>query len=1502
MVEKIGILCFTLILSVFLTFHGVTGDNIFELEGLQDLRVAANTGGIFYLKDLIQGKNLTYSLSGEIINNTQAELPHLSQGITLAGSVNKNQSIPSANGFELIGQDPMNLGTIFIIEENNLTLWDISDASAPQMITSYQPPFQSSIISVVPYSNGLSSVCAILQATSAGFKAGLINVTNYEEVNYLSEMSVTITSKGSIIGASIYGSDNEIWHAVVLSNSDYQIVIFHYNLTSRSAELFNQINGSAVEEKQFNPISVAFSNSGGYICDQTNGIYQFQSSNFFSAPNQPLLITSLLADPTDFGEIFSCNFQGDVLYVGTASGIVLYGLPEFYYIKKLARYQDPSQPYILSNLPRISLYPPELITGYYVIDANTVTFRISMLDEEMYENLLYDIPVNELFYDDSSNDTTPPYIIAYNVDTDFYYIIFSTPNYVFSYEIDTNPMITLFSSNSGYTFNGTLEVWNSFSQISPNVSIQGVDPRDYTIYTWRGNSAADGFLNPDTIELYTEINITKLNQVFYLPLTNYLSGQDLSYQMYMSNPIDGCEVNIIMPPKSNIISSTQVTTAGYSPVVISDFDDKLRVIVAVPSSTSYAFLYSSTNEGTFLQSTLKCSDPTKTATLATTYNFEDKYILIECSSQSSSTGLFSVDWDIYVLYTDYTVSYLNTISYTQTLFSEKIGFVCDIFYAEKGNQIQLFNMTVGSNAIALNPLQIISSDSLNGITEFTPTDISPDNDFCNLYVYDLVNGLILVYLKDITEKQTLYDYQLFSTFGDRESSVFISYTNGNLFIISSEEADPFSIIVCNIDENELVYEKTLPVMPGCSYTGLSVTEDFLLVFCQNIQQNKVLVFDYHNLYTFESLYTTINLSQVGSISAVKAENNLLFVYSGQYLSTYTVGQVSDYISLYQHSYMLPYFTGISTWALLEFNFTQVPDENVSGDLKLIAKNELYSDSVIITFAFLSRGTVIELNDRFDVENSVLTSGSKVKVIDAQFSTPIPLSAFIGNNIEFGLVYSNGTRIDPTDYCNAAQPICILGKYSMGETLTFNNLTTFAYDMASYGEILYISAPNQILAYNTSESPSKLLQIYNLANINQAYFTSCYKIHTVGGFPQLLIMSCEVFAKSSSTYGNTYLMTLNLTDFSSGFPIPSAYPAYIIETVVDSSQLYPLVFVYNGEDLKIYQLVKQDSQYELNPYFTLDAESLDLNQFYLTSILYTSPTELILIEESAGFLWLKTNNLPPNPVFYDLVSVISFESLIADYGGLHLMSAVLLSDNMTIIATEYQGDAYIFRLGDTDINFVRQVPSINEENAFWMNSLVAIESLQLFAYPYFNYKTDQTFLRVVNYSQPNDNAIYTEIPLGSESPETNIANFLNTKIILGNSEKLGIVEMILMVQTSLDSTTEIVSATLRTFPLVIYNPIGREDSETLELEASIEDSGSKESLGTAKVEFSPKGSTPSKDGSSKSSEWYKKWWVWLAVGLGILLFISAGVFTYIFINKRKTKHRYENMIESASLNS
>lgn len=426
MVEKNILGLFFLTFIAVLVPKAYSNEKLVQTASLQDLRVAINSGDVFNLDNFFEGYNLTYALEGEFSNNMTQSAPAVSKKIELAALTAKASETVPNNNFQDLYADPVDQNSFYVIEDRNFTIWQVNDL-IPSVLTSFMMPFASNIVSAIPIAAAGTVYMPVIQSSPNGFMASLVNVTSKDDIQNMESMSLVVNAPGTIEGANVYSNYDSIFYFLIVLAKENQIYIVHYDLVAMQVQLFNIITPAQIGSQLFSPINVVFDGYNGLICDSTDGIYQFSAIEYLYTANQTLVITEFFQDTQDFGELFSCRLENSYLSIGTSSGIALYGSASLNYIKKLARYQRPYESYILNNVVRLGIIEGELFSGYYVSNTTT-SFRISVLNTQNDEDLVFDIPTYELFGNDSMIDPTPPYMILNPHESDALLIIFSTPN------------------------------------------------------------------------------------------------------------------------------------------------------------------------------------------------------------------------------------------------------------------------------------------------------------------------------------------------------------------------------------------------------------------------------------------------------------------------------------------------------------------------------------------------------------------------------------------------------------------------------------------------------------------------------------------------------------------------------------------------------------------------------------------------------------------------------------------------------------------------------------------------------------------------------------------------------------------------------------------------------------------------------------------------------------------------------------------------------------------
>lgn len=155
----------------------------------------------------------------------------------------------------------------------------------------------------------------------------------------------------------------------------------------------------------------------------------------------------------------------------------------------------------------------------------------------------------------------------------------------------------------------------------------------------------------------------------------------------------------------------------------------------------------------------------------------------------------------------------------------------------RGNQIEVYNFAPEISQVTLTSIGIIDSDSFPLFEEFEPIEIVQDY-YCELLVYDFSNGLVVIGLADDFDSFNFTSKGLIGNI--QNSEVKMAYNCSRLVITPTGSNSDYGLVMLDRITNLV---STFPVMPGCSYSSISITLNFIAVFCDDILDNRVLVFD-----------------------------------------------------------------------------------------------------------------------------------------------------------------------------------------------------------------------------------------------------------------------------------------------------------------------------------------------------------------------------------------------------------------------------------------------------------------------------------------------------------------------------------------------------------------------------------------------------------------------------------------------------------------------------------
>ncbi|CAG9335222.1 unnamed protein product [Blepharisma stoltei] len=1446
----------------FLTFFLSSCGTIVQLNDLSEIRVSQNSNEYLLLDYFFAGPNLTYELSGSYLNNLQSPIPSISQRMTLYSSFQKAASNLPPNNFQLIQQNAVYRNIIYTLEGQLLSFWDISDLMSIKLLSA-QAISGGKLLGFYQIYDSVNSGFMILQNISNGYLVSFYNETEPYKVSLVAGLQITIETDMELTGFSVYPIFNDIFTFILVKS---QIYVIKFNPQNSTASIYYIFNSTSLQANSFSPIYFYYDSLNGYICDAENGVFALNLGNFFSEAIMTFNVNLLLRIPLSLGEIYSCTCNSQNLFVGTSQGIVDYKVPDMTFAQEYDRDLEKYENLELEGLSRLeSVW--NRISGYFTSNIST-NFRIYNPTETYYGHLALSEYTTNLFGTEALLCETPPYTWIDGLP----FFIFSTPNYLYVYQYNL-PAMTTVAINNNYTFVGNLKVSNSKDEIIVPVTIYATDPTSMEIYNWRGLYLGNGYQQPYQINLYASIRIEENSGELYLPLSNYFSGQNISYSLSPFQQTDSGNITVINPPKYLLASSISVTPKlSFSPVLIMSENNFIQLLVAIPTDSAESYVFSFDNNGIpTLSHQISCTNSSMTSSNGVTFVYYIRYLIIECIFQDPSTGVYDVDWDIYTFETSYEYKYLRTHKWFQILNSAKIISLCMWNIAAlRGDQVEIYSLNATDTT--LTALPSINTNSIIGIPQFMPIDIATiyPGSCWSLYAYDFDAGLIWM---NLTSFQAPYQVTVLGIAGSvKDIYTKITYANNKIYIISPQSEASNSFVAAEIPFHYTISGlEYLPIFPECIYTSISADYRFVAVLCENIKSNQIMIFDSFD-FTFENLYAAVPISRVGSACIFYSNSiALLYVYEGESLQTYVLAQSVDNFMPPSSSSLLPSYSQTEVvWAKIEFNFTSPVTEEQTFDFMLTAENGYRNKTTIISIDLVPRGTVVLANADFDLSSSNLTSGNTIEVLKTQITENVPLQAVKGNNIKFGVfdTKKDDLMMDEQD-CSAVSPICIASKYNLNEAIWQNHSS---YDSCAFENTFYVSGSNEIFEYNLSAYPYSLKNIYNLSQIREAFLTNCYKIYTTP-IQGILIASCYVYPAQNSMYPTIYLFVINLNDLPNSTLVPQTYLAASIE--VADQQPCPLIYVYNLQCIDIYELQPANSTYTLVWISNINSEEIGVSMLQINSIMYLNQTDIILSDISSGFLWIKASISNRNKISYELYGQYTFPSRFIDDKS-YYTSAALLSDQKTILATENNGKALLINICDAGLIAKSEFPQLADETNEWMYSLYVYEPQTLALYPISN----STFLwiRVLNYSESFDNCVYTDIPIGTD------LNYFGQLKIFVTQETAVSLRFILLLQYTNSIQYSIILGEIRLSPIATFAPIEGFSAKTLKLVGYIDESGSQEAVGKFGLQW---GKSKGEEKTSSHLDWYSRWYVWVSIIGGITLVVVALI---IAIKKRRKRRR------------
>ena len=768
----------------------------------------------------------------------------------------------------------------------------------------------NTIISVYPLSVATGSFLISLE-TGGTFR--VINTTSDQEII---KMQFTEDIQG-IISCSYLNNLNYFW-------------AFCYNLTQVSVIRFDFLITFATtlyrryESSDFNNVlhivSLNIYQQLAYICDSVAGLLVYSIVNSLKNPTTNPTLLSLFTHPLIFGQIISCSSNGLSISVGTTTNVIVYQLPSLNF---LTLYQADNP---------INVQTTQF---YTVIQLNNNRMQVYCNISNISQSLIAD---QTIAFDSWALLSTS--ILLSNLTTFEVFNIYL-------------PSISFIPQNQNYEYIGNINVKNVL------YPIQIIGSYSSGIFNFQGPYPEFGYFHPSLIETYLYTDSFNLS----LPLSNYFSGNNISYSFYTNQGI------------AQVSEKMQFVQMSLTSFLYNNYSAIPGFLIF--SSSSGLNIYILNNSQIITSFNVF---PSVTYAVITEYVVGNNYIIIE--SFTSNSGDIKVYRDIF----NTKGQLLNSGIINSDINCSKMLMGNNCLYVLRDNCIEIYQM----NSIPFISLPSICENSIFPTTTLEITDFTISNG-----IFLLNQSSEILYFP-----YSSYNYSSLSLPLTQYFSLFSTVD----FVIATSVSGFYKISLTN----QLFNYYYTPL--SCFPTEISISYQFLSLFCE-----RYLIIDlYAEVYT--NIYTEIYTDDEVLITGSNLMISTMFLIKDQPFSIYLIGENLQ-------SNYLPIGNMISS-SFGTLNINNIENESTEIQLKVIANNQYEESSLNITL-ILWNSQYIEQNPDFNNTQSPLTSGT-IDVRVSNFSAIVPLNAFTGNNITYSLLVDN-TMILPSVLCENVIDICIENK-------------------------------------------------------------------------------------------------------------------------------------------------------------------------------------------------------------------------------------------------------------------------------------------------------------------------------------------------------------------------------------------------------------------------------------------------------------------------------------------
>ena len=1434
---------------------------------LNDIRAASDSAFTLDLYSMIYGPNLTFSITGSYSPS------YSTTGITISQNLYPSETIPKisqSNQQEQYGGLIVDYGRhlLYTLEGNSINVWTLY--SFPEVVnnTAYAVNTQGTLLSMdffTFYAGDLTEITyyiITIEKLRNTYTFRVINCTDLTAISEVTSLS-TFYVETSFIQA-VFTSDNEnIWGFILNPTS---IDIFRFNVTGNLASDFiYNVDNTEINTNTMSPVSLAFYGDSGFYCDSVLGVFQFSISNLANNPPTFPIIQDLYA-PAKLGQIASCVIDNGLLTVDTLGGTAVYILPS---LDEVRLYPFNSSYVVQPTYGMVS--NSDFTVGYVTTvtgrSSTVVSFRIFSASMAYVNSILLDIQLPTLLQNDVSN-TNPSFLLYQDSGADDDYVILNAGKSLIVYLIEPGSMLSFPALPQAYNFTGALVANNGiFSQTFP-VSVTGVSPNNTAIFPIRGLYPGEGYTTFTNYSLYV---LAGNNTGFttYIPMSNYFQGANVTYDLEVVQGLGTLDtLTVTIPPKSALVSQAPIAPSNFQDqLVVANGGLDIDLVALISGNYISVFQYSNYEHISEVNFTFNVPNFSPSKIVITTTDMT--YIIVE--SIGIINNQFIVLWTAYAI--DFTASTASqAMSYTNQnrLPSGQIYIDGNEFYSMAGSEIYVYKISAFGGIVSFALYTSISSSSIQPAFDFNPIAFTA---YTSLFVFDQAKGLIKIQTINATAQTvTFYPSLLFPSATDAQLDSDFEYL---LLMVKTLT----SSTIYRIPIQTLASYVVQPAVHCPNPISFSLGKFFYSVLCAGTTSYYVQIFELDE-DSYSSLYTEINPGTEGIFALGFYDtygNSAGYFCNGATLNAYSIGQIGD--STWDPQCVVNCFPvpseAFPVWARIDIEFTDdIYKPSYNLEFSLTASNIYMSMSQDIYITILNSANYISKNATYPrTANNFTAAADDISLEAGDFSSPLPLDAFSGNDIEFAFQINGtiGNIVPASETCVASTALfCLENK-----TYEYTTVGGFVYDFDITGDFMVVTNNTNITTYNVTGTFTEVFTEINQTILGSG--ASCYNVRFLPGL-ESFVVACTTIG----TLGNTYFLAVvhPILGLCSSQMYYVSYPTVWLQVYMDASNV-TWIYQFEGTTISVLTVkmtgVSGTCTCSFIPVSAITQNTLLVNTFNALSFTQLNSTTAVVGEATSGLIFINIVN-SNGVTSYTLNSTYLPKSNIIQEDSTSISSVNVLSDMNTALLVTISAEVYMVSMNTMSI--ISHFPKLLQSSSVPSNQIPGVyEASSLLAFPV-TAQGSNGIVRILNYTAAATSAVFRDRPT-----LTTVSSRYYSRVMFGGPQTTLLFNVGPSEVNMNDRPVHMVQ--VKTSPMgYIYR-------------SSMQYNGTVALVGYSKGEqvefpavnyFYPQKIVPVPviDTTSSYRSHWNRWYFWTVLAIGILVLVTSVISVYVCVSKKRER--------------